>query len=40
MFKWWKNFIDRLAKSNQKNFGSEKLDCCNMNKQTSNKNKG
>ncbi len=24
-------FIDRLAESNKKNFGSSKLDCCNLN---------
>ena len=24
-------FVDRLAESNKKNFGSSKLDCCNLN---------
>ena len=27
-----KRFLNRLAKSNQKNFGSETLDCCQLNK--------
>ena len=30
-------FVDRLAESNKKNFGSQKLDCCDLNK---NKNSG
>lgn len=32
MIKWLKEFIEKLAKSNEKNFGKEKLDCCKLNK--------
>ena len=32
MFKYIKDFIDRLAESNSKTFGNDKLDCCNLNK--------
>ncbi|WP_312811564.1 LDCC motif putative metal-binding protein [Sedimentibacter sp.] len=33
MFKFIKNWLDRLAKENEKSFGSGRLDCCDLNKQ-------
>lgn len=33
MIKWFKKFIERLAKSNNEMYGGEKLECCTMNKQ-------
>jgi hypothetical protein len=31
--KWFKKFLEKLAKANQENFPSgEKLDCCNIQK--------
>lgn len=27
---FWARWIDKLAKDNQKNFGSQRLDCCNI----------
>lgn len=36
MKKWFKNFLKRLAESNKKNFGSQRLDCCDLNKKGSN----
>lgn len=32
MKKWFKEFIDRLGKSNEKAFGSGSLKCCDLNK--------
>ena len=32
MFKFIKNWLDRLAKENEKNFGDGRLDCCDLNK--------
>ena len=32
MFKFIKNWLDRLAKENEKNFGTDRLDCCGLNK--------
>jgi hypothetical protein len=26
------NYLERLARENQKNFGNDKLDCCALNK--------
>lgn len=37
MKKWFKAFIERLGKSNEKNFGAGKLDCCDLNKIDSKK---
>ena len=28
----WREFLARLAKENEEQFGDEKLDCCNLNK--------
>ncbi|GEM_PF-2386461 len=30
----FKRFIHKLAKANEKNFGSEPLECCKLNKET------
>jgi hypothetical protein len=27
---FWARWIDKLAKDNQKNFGNQRLDCCNI----------
>lgn len=32
-----KNFIEKLAKANEKNIGNKRLDCCTINQNT-NKN--
>lgn len=32
MFKFIKNWLDRLAKENEKSFGTGRLDCCDLNK--------
>ncbi|HOW23528.1 MAG TPA: LDCC motif putative metal-binding protein [Sedimentibacter sp.] len=32
MFKLIKNWLERLAKQNEKDFGTGRLDCCNINK--------
>lgn len=32
MFKFIKNWLDRLAKENEKSFGKERLDCCDLSK--------
>ncbi len=33
MMKWFKKFLEKLEKANKENFGSGKLDCCDLNKQ-------
>ncbi len=33
----FKRFVTRLAESNEKNFGSDSLDCCTMNKRLPSK---
>lgn len=46
MFKFIKNWIDKLAKENKKTFGTDRMDCCDLNKpkntkvQNSNNNLG
>ncbi|WP_207643976.1 LDCC motif putative metal-binding protein [Youngiibacter fragilis] len=35
--KWFKEFIDRLGKSNEKTFGSGSLKCCDLNKDVKKK---
>ncbi|WP_250637337.1 LDCC motif putative metal-binding protein [Geosporobacter ferrireducens] len=35
MKKWFKNFLKKLEEVNQKNFGSKRLDCCNVNQKSS-----
>ena len=32
MFKFIKDWLERLAKENEKSFGTERLDCCDLNK--------
>lgn len=32
MFKFIKNWLDRLAEENEKSFGNGRLDCCDLNK--------
>jgi hypothetical protein len=29
----WMNYLEKLAKANEKNYGHRKLDCCDMNQQ-------
>jgi hypothetical protein len=36
MPKWLKNFLKRIEESNKKSLGSGKLDCCDLNKQSTN----
>ena len=35
--KGWNNFLGNLAKSNEDNFGSGKMDCCDLNKKNEKK---
>lgn len=37
MFKFIKDWLDRLAKENEKSFGNDRLDCCDLNKQKNTK---
>ena len=30
--KSWDRYLEKLAKENEKNFGSKPLDCCKLNK--------
>lgn len=32
MFKFIKNWLDRLAEENEKSFGTGRMDCCDLNK--------
>ena len=32
MLDWIKRFLDKLAKANTKEFGTGRMDCCNLNK--------
>ena len=32
MFKFIKDWLERLAKENEKSFGNGRLDCCDLNK--------
>lgn len=34
MTKWLQKFIEKLAKANTDAFQGQKLDCCDLNKQT------
>lgn len=38
MLKWFKKFLEKLEKANKENFGSGKLDCCDLSKQLKNNN--
>ncbi len=33
MFNWIKKFLDKLARANEEQFGNERMDCCNLNRQ-------
>ncbi len=37
MFKFIKNWLNRLAKENEKSFGTGRMDCCDLNKQNNTK---
>jgi len=32
-----KNYLERMAEENKKNFGNTRLDCCSINKKKKNK---
>jgi len=34
MKKWFQNFLKKLEEANKKNFGSERLDCCDVNQKS------
>lgn len=33
MKQWWINFLEKLAKANEKEFGGKAMDCCGLNAQ-------
>jgi len=35
----FKRWLERMAQSNRKEFGYERLECCNVNKPVKNKNR-
>ncbi|WP_279222270.1 LDCC motif putative metal-binding protein [Anaerophilus nitritogenes] len=37
MKKWFENFLKKLEAANKKNFGSERMDCCSVNKKNGSK---
>jgi hypothetical protein len=37
--KAWNNFLEKLAKENEKSFGGQKLDCCQLNNKSKIKGK-
>lgn len=40
MKKWFESFLKKIEKANKKNFGSERMDCCDLNsKNTSSSSK-
>ncbi|WP_252187771.1 LDCC motif putative metal-binding protein [Anaeromonas frigoriresistens] len=34
MKKWFKKFLEKLADTNKENFGSGRMDCCEVNQQS------
>lgn len=32
MFKWWKKFMEQLAKASDETFNGQRMDCCAVNK--------
>lgn len=30
--RWWRNYSEKLEKSNSELFGSDRADCCSLNK--------
>ncbi|EPY2277109.1 LDCC motif putative metal-binding protein [Clostridium sporogenes] len=39
MFKFLRNFLQKLEQENSKSFGNNKLDCCDLNKSNNNRGK-
>jgi hypothetical protein len=39
MKKWFRNLLKRIEEANKKNFGAERMDCCNINKERNQKKK-
>ncbi len=38
MKEWFKNFIKKIEEANKNNFGSKRLDCCNINEKNNQHN--
>jgi hypothetical protein len=36
MKNWLKNFLKKLEEANKKNFGDQRLDCCDMSQKSNN----
>lgn len=34
MKEWFKNFLKKIEEANKKNFGTSRLDCCEVNKKS------
>ena len=34
MKKWFKNFLKKIEEANKRNFGSERLDCCDVSQKS------
>ncbi|WP_278277563.1 LDCC motif putative metal-binding protein [Anaeromicrobium sediminis] len=34
MKKWFEDYIKKISDANKKNFGSERLECCDVNKKS------
>ncbi|HYH01900.1 MAG TPA: LDCC motif putative metal-binding protein [Bacillota bacterium] len=34
MFQWWKSFLKRLEEANKREFGNQRLECCELNRKT------
>jgi hypothetical protein len=37
MKNWFKNFLKKIEEANKKNFGDQRLDCCDVNQKSNNK---
>lgn len=37
MKNWFKKFLKKIEEANKKNFGDQRLDCCDVNQKSSNK---
>ncbi len=35
----WNNYLKKLAATNEKLYGNQRLDCCNMNKKNTSQNR-
>lgn len=40
MKKWLEKFLKKIEEANKKSFGTGRMDCCELNKPSGNKNKG